>query len=115
LIKFSRRRERARGEIANCRAMSVRASHILIKHKQSRRPASWRDENGDEIKRREKSTATAQLKEIHSKLATSSNLAKDFGDIAKTTSDCSSAKQAGDLGVFERGQMQKPVRRRRDC
>ena len=25
---------------------SVRASHLLIKHAESRRPASWRDEKG---------------------------------------------------------------------
>ncbi|EDO26281.1 predicted protein, partial [Nematostella vectensis] len=29
-------------------------------------------------------------------------------DLAKTESDCSSAKNGGDLGFFGRGQMQKP-------
>ena len=31
-----------------------------------------------------------------------------FEDIASVESDCSSAKQGGDLGSFERGKMQKP-------
>jgi len=31
-----------------------------------------------------------------------------FEELAKQFSDCSSAKQGGDLGPFGRGQMQKP-------
>lgn len=31
-----------------------------------------------------------------------------FEDLAKEYSDCSSAKRDGDLGMFKRGQMQKP-------
>jgi len=31
-----------------------------------------------------------------------------FEDLAKTESDCSSAKHGGDLGPFGRGKMQKP-------
>jgi len=31
-----------------------------------------------------------------------------FADLAKQHSDCSSAKQGGDLGWFKAGQMQKP-------
>ena len=30
----------------------------------------------------------------------------DFGTLAKTESDCSSASKNGDLGIFGRGQMQ---------
>lgn len=31
-----------------------------------------------------------------------------FAEIAKTTSDCGSAENGGDLGPFSRGMMQKP-------
>ena len=33
---------------------------------------------------------------------------KKFEEIAKTESDCSSARNGGDLGPFTRGMMQKP-------
>jgi NIMA-interacting peptidyl-prolyl cis-trans isomerase 1 len=33
---------------------------------------------------------------------------EDFANVASTYSDCSSAKNGGDLGNFERGQMMKP-------
>ena len=31
-----------------------------------------------------------------------------YSKISKTTSDCSSARNGGDLGPFKRGEMQKP-------
>ena len=33
---------------------------------------------------------------------------KTLGELAEQFSDCSSAKRQGDLGMFGRGQMQKP-------
>ncbi len=84
---------------------SVRASHLLVKHKGSRNPKSWKDPNGTAITQRTKEQAIAILQgyktQIEGKNAT-------FGDLAKQHSDCSSAKQAGDLGWFKAGQMQRP-------
>ena len=36
--------------------MSVRASHLLVKHCQSRRPASWRDPEGEFITKKVRAT-----------------------------------------------------------
>ncbi|KAH7700188.1 hypothetical protein AAVH_32696, partial [Aphelenchoides avenae] len=47
----------------------------------------------------------------HSELAAISDDAqrrKRFAEIAREFSDCSSARNGGDLGPFGRGQMQKP-------
>lgn len=80
---------------------TVRASHILVKHTGSRRPASWRCP-----------VVTLSLEEAKTKLASirADIVAKKarFEDVARVESDCSSAAKGGDLGVFGRGQMQKP-------
>lgn len=79
----------------------VRASHLLIKHSGSRRPASWKSENIT----RSKEEALEILKQ-HQQTIKSGE--KTLSEIAKTESDCSSAKRGGDLGFFERGAMQPP-------
>ena len=39
----------------------VRASHLLVKHQGSRRPASWRDESGQYITKKTKEAAMDEL------------------------------------------------------
>lgn len=73
----------------------VRASHILIKHQGSRRPASWKDPEGRIIKNTTRESAVSQLTVIRDDII--SGKAK-FEDIATRISDCSSAKRGGDLG-----------------
>lgn len=84
----------------------VRVLHILKKHKDSRRPASWRQ---DKITI-SKEEAIAELKEIISILDESRGDAKElratFEELAKTESDCTSAKRGGDVGYFGRKKMQ---------
>ena len=80
---------------------TVQASHILCKHTKSRRPASWRE---DPITRT-KEEALARLAEFRRQIVEGE---KKFEEIAKTESDCSSARNGGDLGPFTRGMMQKP-------
>lgn len=80
---------------------SVRASHILVKHRDSRRPSSWRQENIT----RTKEEAIEELKKYIEQIEAGD---ETFEDLAKKYSDCSSAKNGGDLGQFGRGQMQKP-------
>lgn len=79
----------------------VRASHILCKHTKSRRPASWRE---DPITRT-KDEALARLAGFREQIVEGK---ADFAEIARVESDCSSARNGGDLGPFGRGDMQKP-------
>ncbi|WAR30304.1 PIN1-like protein [Mya arenaria] len=79
----------------------VQCSHLLVKHRESRRPASWRCDNIT-ISKEE---ALEQLQEYRRQIVSGE---KTFEDLASQFSDCSSAKRGGDLGPFGRGQMQKP-------
>eukprot|EP00188_Purpureofilum_apyrenoidigerum_P005100 Plantae.Rhodophyta-Purpureofilum_apyrenoidigerum.ctg63272.p1 GENE.Plantae.Rhodophyta-Purpureofilum_apyrenoidigerum.ctg63272~~Plantae.Rhodophyta-Purpureofilum_apyrenoidigerum.ctg63272.p1 ORF type:complete len:112 (-),score=20.40 Plantae.Rhodophyta-Purpureofilum_apyrenoidigerum.ctg63272:276-611(-) len=78
----------------------VRASHILIKHRDSRRPSSWKEPTVT----RTKAQAVEELRAIQDRLAGG----ESFEQIASVESHCSSAKQGGDLGAFGRGMMMKP-------
>lgn len=73
----------------------VRASHILIKHQGSRRPASWKDPEGRIIKNTTRDSAVSQLTVIRDDIISGKS---KFEDIASRISDCSSAKRGGDLG-----------------
>lgn len=79
----------------------VRASHLLVKHRDSRRPASWREDPITRTKEEALQILAGYRAKIVSKAATFEELASEF-------SDCSSAKKGGDLGMFGPGQMQKP-------
>ena len=83
---------------------SVRASHLLIKHAGSRRPASWRDPDGVQIRATSQSAANEELLALRAKIVSGQ---ASLAELAKTRSDCSSATSGGDLGSFGRGAMQK--------
>lgn len=83
------------------RPESVRAFHLLVKHRDSRRPSSWREDNIT----RTQEEALRILKGFEEAIR---NENARFEDLASKYSDCSSAKRGGDLGKFGRGQMQKP-------
>lgn len=78
----------------------IRAAHLLIKHKESRRPSSWKE---PEITR-SKDEAIDMLKNYEDQIRSGS---KTLGELAVSESDCSSARKRGDLGFFGKGQMQK--------
>ncbi|KAF9245642.1 hypothetical protein BU15DRAFT_70713 [Melanogaster broomeanus] len=82
----------------------IRASHLLVKHKDSRRPSSWKENNIT----RTKDEAIEILKGYQSMINASSDKAETFGKLAHEHSDCSSHDSDGDLRAFTRGQMQKP-------
>lgn len=87
----------------------VRVLHILKKHKDSRRPTSWR---GSEPITRTVADAHDDLQgllEILGEIdpvADATELRATFEELARTESDCSSAKRGGDLGYFGRRKMQ---------
>lgn len=78
----------------------IRASHLLVKHKDSRRPSSWRDPQINRTKDEAMSIILGHEARLRSGAAT-------LEQLAHTESDCSSAKRGGDLGYFGRGEMQK--------
>ncbi|GLV33727.1 dodo [Carabus blaptoides fortunei] len=79
----------------------VQCSHLLVKHRNSRRPSSWREENIA----RTKEEALELLKSYREQIAAGK---ASFAELAQKYSDCSSARRGGDLGPFGRGTMQKP-------
>ncbi|KAF9469580.1 rotamase-domain-containing protein [Collybia nuda] len=83
------------------KADQVRASHLLVKHRDSRRPSSWKEPTIT----RSKEEAIEILRGYESTIGGS---AEKFGELASQHSDCSSHANSGDLGWFGRGQMQKP-------
>ncbi|KAL8897511.1 MAG: hypothetical protein Q9192_002538 [Flavoplaca navasiana] len=78
----------------------IHAAHLLVKHRDSRRPGSWKEPTIT----RTKEEAIGILKG-HERRIQSGEIS--LGDLAQTESDCSSARKNGDLGMFGRGEMQK--------
>ncbi|KAL9076512.1 MAG: hypothetical protein Q9161_000844 [Pseudevernia consocians] len=78
----------------------IRAAHLLVKHRDSRRPSSWKE---PEI-RRTKEEALEVLKGYEKKIKGGE---VSLGNLATSESDCSSARKKGDLGFFGHGDMQK--------
>ncbi|KAK9540677.1 hypothetical protein VZT92_003114 [Zoarces viviparus] len=79
----------------------VRCSHLLVKHNQSRRPSSWREQTITRTKDEALELIQKYIEDIKSG-------EEKFESLASQFSDCSSAKNGGDLGLFGKGQMQKP-------
>ncbi|KAI9796158.1 MAG: protein kinase ssp1 [Sarcosagium campestre] len=78
----------------------IRAGHLLVKHRESRRPSSWREADIT----RSKDDALDMIQAHESRIKSGEI---NLGDLAVTESDCSSARKRGDLGFFGRGEMQK--------
>lgn len=68
----------------------IRAAHLLVKHRDSRRPSSWREEKIT----RPKDEAMGIILGHEARIRSG---ATSLGDLATTESDCSSARKRGDL------------------
>jgi NIMA-interacting peptidyl-prolyl cis-trans isomerase 1 len=84
----------------------VRVLHILKKHKDSRRPASWRHSSNITISKEDARHELEELKSILKESQTLEELRATMEELARTESDCSSAKRGGDVGFFGRKKMQ---------
>jgi len=78
----------------------IRAAHLLVKHRESRRPSSWREAEITRSKDEAMNIILGHEQKIQSG-------AVSLGELALTESDCSSARKRGDLGYFGKGDMQK--------
>lgn len=87
---------------------SIGCLHILIKHSESRRPSSWREEKII----RNKDEAIEIIKNYRKLIEEAENKKSKFESLAREFSDCNSHNRNGDLGKFKRGKMQKPFE---DC
>ncbi len=88
----------------------VQVLHILKKHNGSRRPASWRNDNitqSKEVSIQQIKAFRDQLLKVFEKDGFEAMHSK-FEAIARVESDCGSHEKGGDLGLFGRGQMQRP-------
>ena len=81
-----------------------RATHILLKHQNSRRLASWRDPDGEQIKQRTQAEATRMLLSWKAAIDLGT---QEISELARDHSDCDTAEQGGDLGWFAAGYMQQ--------
>lgn len=77
----------------------IHAAHLLVKHRDSRNPRSWKNDNIT-ISKEE---AIQVLKNYQDQINSGKTTLRE---LAKTELDCSSAKRGGDLGFFEKGKMQ---------
>jgi NIMA-interacting peptidyl-prolyl cis-trans isomerase 1 len=88
----------------------VQVLHILKKHRGSRRPSSWRCN----VITQTEQEAETQIRQFRDALEVSYGsqgsqaMVQLFRQIAAAESDCGSHDRGGDLGLFSRGQMQKP-------
>ena len=78
----------------------IRAAHLLVKHRDSRRPSSWREPNITRSLEEAKEIIRGYEQQIRSGQTT-------LGDLAVSESDDSSARKRGDLGFFGKREMQK--------
>ncbi len=74
----------------------VRASHLLVKHRNSRRPSSWKEP----VVTRSEEEALQMVQQFRQQIAAAPDAAAAFAALATKESHCGSARSGGDLGWF---------------
>ena len=104
------KRDRDGGGGGGAGPTTVRASHLLVKHAQSRRPSSWKEavvtRTPEEARAAVEAARAAIVADAAARGGGPAALAAAFADAASRESHCSSARAGGDLGAFGRGAMQ---------
>ncbi|KAK7427179.1 peptidyl-prolyl cis-trans isomerase Pin1 [Neonectria magnoliae] len=88
------------GDVPDATEGKIRAAHLLVKHRDSRRPSSWREADITRTKAEAREIILGYEQKIK-------NGSTTLGELALKESDCSSARKHGDLGYFGKGDMQK--------
>mmetsp|Transcript_48159 Transcript_48159/g.92058 ORF Transcript_48159/g.92058 Transcript_48159/m.92058 type:complete len:282 (-) Transcript_48159:120-965(-) len=83
---------------------TVQCSHILVKHKDSRKPSSHKEA----VITRTKEEAEKMVLKFRHDIIKASNVQKAFAEYAQRESHCSSWRRGGDVGKFGRNKMQPP-------
>mmetsp|Transcript_21305 Transcript_21305/g.60322 ORF Transcript_21305/g.60322 Transcript_21305/m.60322 type:complete len:497 (+) Transcript_21305:74-1564(+) len=84
----------------------IRVLHILRKHRECKKPSSWREAAISCTKEEAVDCLLGFRKTLEG--ADAAQVRHKFEELATQHSDCKSAKKGGDLGPFERDMMQKP-------
>jgi NIMA-interacting peptidyl-prolyl cis-trans isomerase 1 len=105
-VSEERPSKRQKSQSAASGPKEVRVLHLLKKHKDSRRPSSWRQEKITQSKEEATEDLLGLLEILQEEEGNASELQATFEELARTESDCSSAKRGGDLGFFGRRKMQ---------
>lgn len=76
----------------------IRCAHLLVKHRDSRRPASWREPKITRSKEEAEDLIHGYQQQIQAyEKGEGGPDAKSLSELATTESDCSSARKGGDL------------------
>ena len=102
----SSKRRKAPSASSSSSPKEVRVLHILKKHAGSRRPSSWRQPKITQTLEEAREELTGLLEILQEEEGNPDELRATFEELARTESDCSSAKRGGDLGFFGRRKMQ---------
>jgi NIMA-interacting peptidyl-prolyl cis-trans isomerase 1 len=88
----------APASFAHADGNKIRAAHLLVKHRDSRRPASWREPKITRSRDEAREMIMKYQAQIRAfEAGQSDSNPKSLSELATTESDCSSARKGGDL------------------
>ncbi|KAA8497559.1 Peptidyl-prolyl cis-trans isomerase NIMA-interacting 1 [Porphyridium purpureum] len=100
------KRKHAKKEGAPSKPKFIRVRHLLVKHRDSRNPSSWKNEHITISKDEAEDQLRMYIDELRDAEA-SNELESKFKEMASKHSDCSSYKRGGDLGPLDPAKFDK--------